>query len=179
MALQFDCPRSSFLAYEFPLPIYYQGHTTGSTVSGWGEKWTTLYYWQPDQVAAAFLQYWGSTVPPNDKDEPIAFRWHTELHITQLRNRLRPSTDEAHVRRHFDTGISWAHRTAISDDGYQRPPTDPHSTIELYENIVFGEPDYLLQNPTSLRVTGVCEAKSPWNIGPSEIDDVISGSNTR
>lgn len=67
------------------------------------------------------------------------------------------------------------HRIAISRDNNQRPPSDTHSTILPYQNVVFGEPDYLLQNPTTFRATGVCEAKSPWNIGPAEIDDVISG----
>jgi len=93
-----------------------------------------------------------------------------------MRNVQQPSTNELHVRAIFDAGISVAHEQGISRR-YPLPPSDLHSTINLYEDVVFGEPDYL-PNQDSLRVTGVCEAKSPWNIGPSEIDDVISGSNT-
>lgn len=63
---------------------------------------------------------------------------------------------------------------AILNDNNQRAPSNLPSTIQVYQNIVFGEPDYLLQNQITFQVTGVCEAKSPWNIGHSEIDDVIS-----
>jgi hypothetical protein len=87
----------------------------------------------------------------------------------------RTATQETHAREIFDKGISAAHRIAISSDQNQQPPSDLHSTIQSWENTVFGEPDYLLQNPITYQVTGICEAKSPWNIGPSEIDDVITG----
>jgi len=175
MALPFDCSRSSLLNYEFPPPAYYQGRTTGSTNSTCSQRWTTLRYWTPPEIASAFRQYWDSIVTANDKDELVASRAVIDWTITGMGNRQQPATNEAQVRRVFDMGISWAHRIAISSDNNQQPPSDPHSTIRLYENIVFGEPDYLLQDPATNQVTGVCEAKSPWNIGPSEIDDVISG----
>lgn len=175
MALPFDCSRSSVLNYEFPLPIFYHAHTTGSTTSTWSQRWTTLRFWTPDQIASTFRQYWDSTVSANDKADLIAIRALMDWQITVMTNQQQPVTDESQVRRIFDIGISWAHRIAISNDANQQPPSDPHSSIQLYQNIVFGEPDYLLQNPATGRVTGVCEAKSPWNIGPSEIDDVISG----
>lgn len=95
--------------------------------------------------------------------------------VTVMTSQQQPATDESQIRRIFDVGISSAHRIAISSDANQQPPSDSQSTIRLYQNIVLGEPDYLFQNPATNRVTGVCEAKSPWNIGPSEIDDVISG----
>ena len=87
----------------------------------------------------------------------------------------QPSTNELHTRAIFDAGISVAHEQAISRR-YPLPLSNLHSAIHLYEDVVFGEPDYL-RNQDSLLLTGVCEAKSPWNIGPSEIDDVISSSN--
>ena len=175
MALPFDCSRSTLLSHEFPLPIYYDGHTTGSTTSTWSQPWPHLRYWTPDQIASTFRQYWDSTVTATDRAELVAIQAVVDWQITLMTNQQHPSTDESHVRRVFDMGISWAHRIAISKDNNQQPPTDPHSTIQLYQNIVFGEPDYLLQDPATGQVTGICEAKSPWNIGPSEIDDVISG----
>ena len=176
MALAFDCSRSSLLDYEFPHPIYYVGQTTGSTTSTWGQRWTSLRYWPPDDVATAFLYYWDSRASVNDKDELIALRTVVDWHVMAMRSQQRPARDELQVRAVFDAGISWAHRIAISADNGQRPPSDPHSTIQMYRNVVFGQPDYVLQSPASLQVTGICEAKSPWNIGPSEIDDVITGS---
>ena len=125
---------------------------------------------------AAFLHYWASTVTANDKNALIATRGVVEWQINHMRDGQQPATNELHVRAIFDMGISSAHKQAVSIRNPQ-PPSDLHSTIHLYEDVVFGEPDYLLRNPNSLRVTGVCEAKSPWNIGPSEIDDVLSGSN--
>ena len=176
MAVQFDCDRSSLLNYEFPLPRYYQGHTTGSTNSTWSQRWTTLHYWTPDDIAADFRDYWHSTVTANDKSKPITWRAFLDGTITAMNaQQQQPATQEMHIRRIFDMGISAAHRIAISRDNNQLPPSDLHSTIQLWQNVVFGEPDYLLQNPTTYQVTGVCEAKSPWNIGPSEIDDVITG----
>jgi hypothetical protein len=174
MALPFDCDRSSLLNYEFPLPVYYQGHTTGSTNSTWSQQWTTLRYWTPPEIASAFRQYWDTTVTADDKDQFVTFRALIDWTITSIRQQ-QPATVEAQVRHIFDMGISSAHRIAISSDHNQQAPSDPHSTIQLFQNIVFGEPDYLLQNPVTNQVTGICEAKSPWNIGPSEIDDVISG----
>jgi len=165
-----DCDRSSLLNYEFPLPIFYQGHTTGSTNSAWGERWTTLNYWTPPQIAATFRQYWDSTVTVNDKYQHVTTRAFIDGTIEAI-GQQRPATTEAHVRHIFDLGLSSAHRIATSR---QLPPSDPHSAIEYYQNVVFGEPDYLLQNRYTSQVTGICEAKSPWNIGPSEIDDVIT-----
>ena len=175
MAAPLDCDRSSLLNYEFPLPRYYLGHTTGSTNSTWAQRWTTLHYWTPNDIASAFRQYWDSTVTANDKNQPITWRAFIDGTIAMMNGQQQPATQEAHVRQIFDRGISSAHRIAISSDHNQLPPSDLHSTIQLWQNIVFGEPDYLLQNPTTYQVTGICEAKSPWNIGPSEIDDVISG----
>jgi hypothetical protein len=77
----------------------------------------------------------------------------------------QPATQETHIHRIFDMGISAAHRIAISRDNNLLPPSDFHSAIQLWQNVAFREPDYLLQNPTTYQVTGVCEAKSPWNIG--------------
>jgi hypothetical protein len=175
MAAPLDCDRSSLLNYEFPLPRYYQGHTTGSTNSTWAQRWTTLHYWTPNNIASAFREYWDSTVTANDKNQHVTSLALIDMIVGWMNGQLQPATQEAHVRRIFDMGISAAHRIAISRDNQQLPPSDLHSTIQLWQNIVFGEPDYLLQNPTTNQVTGICEAKSPWNIGPSEIDDVISG----
>jgi hypothetical protein len=74
MAAPLDCDRSSLLNYEFPLPRYYLGHTTGSTNSTWAQQWTTLHYWTPNDVAYAFRQYWDLTVTANDKHQPITWR---------------------------------------------------------------------------------------------------------
>ena len=175
MALHFDCSRSAVLNYEFPLPLFPIGHATGSTNSTWADRWTTLHHWGPDQIASDFNHYWNSIVPAADKTELIYWQTFIEATITALRNHQQLATDESHIYRRFEAGISWGHWIAISSDNNQRPPSDPHSTIQGYQNIVFGEPDYLLQNPITFEVTGFCEAKSPWNIGPSEIDDVISG----
>ena len=112
----------------------------------------------------------------NDRDELIFLHAFVDWQIAAMRSQQLPVTDELQVRAVFDMGIKWVHRIAISVDNNQQPPSDPHSTFQLYQNVVFGQPDYVLQSLASLRVTGVCEAKSPWNIGPSEIDDVISGS---
>jgi len=175
MALHFDCSRSTVLNYEFPLPLFPIGHATGSTNSTWAERWTTLHYWSPDQIASEFNHYWNSIVLTADKNELIYWQTFIEGTITVLRNHQQLATDESHICRRFEAGISWAHQIAISSDNNQQAPSDLHSTIQGYQNIVFGEPDYLLQNPITFQVTGICEAKSPWNIGPSEIDDVISG----
>ena len=176
---QFDCSRSSLLNYQFPPPVFHVGHTTGSTTSTWGLTWNRLYFWTPERIATEFIEYWESTVTPQDKAEPITHRPSIDLIIGQLSAnvQLYPVRDESRIREIFDRGISWAHRIAISRDNNQRPPNDPHSTILLYQNVVFGEPDYLFVTQDSSAVKGVCEAKSPWNIGPSEIDDVISGAN--
>jgi len=174
MAGHLDCDRSSLLNYEFPLPIFYQGHTTGSTNSAWSQPRTTLHYWTPPDIATAFRQYWDGTVTVNDKSHPVACRAVIDWTITTIRQEP-VATIEADVRRIFELGISSAHRIAISNDHNQQLPSDPHSTIRPYQNVVFGEPDYLLRNPYTNQVTGICEAKSPWNIGPSEIDDVITG----
>jgi len=168
-----DCSRSSLLEYEFPPPTWYPGHGTGSTISAWARPWTILHYWTPPEIAATFRQYWDDTVTANDKTQPVTCRAGVDWAISTI-SLQAPATVEADVCRIFDLGISAAHHIALSS---QQPPTDPHSIIQGYQNVVFGEPDYLLRNPTSHRVTGICEAKSPWNIGPSEIDDVISGSN--
>ena len=165
-----DCDRSSLLDYEFPLPIFYQGHTTGSTNSTWGQHWTTLHYWTPVQIAETFRQYWHSTFTATDKSQPVTSRAVIDW-IVQTLNQEPPATLEPHIRRIFDVGILSAHGIATSS---QPPPSDAHSAIRIFENVVFGEPDYLLRSRYTNQVTGICEAKSPWNIGPSEIDDVIT-----
>jgi hypothetical protein len=175
MAESLDCDRSTLLNYEFPLPRYYLGHRTGSTNSTWAQPWTTLHYWTPNNIASEFRRYWDWTVTANDKHQPITWRRYIEGNIAVMNGSRRTATQETHVREIFDKGISAAHRIAISSDQNQQPPSDLHSTIQSWENTVFGEPDYLLQNPITYQVTGICEAKSPWNIGPSEIDDVITG----
>ena len=69
------------------------------------------------------------------------------------------------------------HRIAISQDSGQNPSSDLHSTIRPYSPIVvIGESDYLLLSPYTHAVKGICEAKSSWNVEPSEIDDVIDGA---
>ena len=175
MAIQFDSSRSAVLNYEFPLPLFPGNRTTGSTNSTWGQRWSTLYYWTPTQIASEFSHYWNSTVSTADKNELIYSQTFIEWIIASLRNQQQLATHEYQIRARFDAGIRWVHRIAISNDNNQQPPSDMHSTILPYENVLFGEPDYLLQNPTTLQVSGVCEAKCPWNIGPAEIDDVISG----
>jgi len=69
-----DCLRSSLLEYEFPPPIWYPGHRPGSTISAWARPWTTLYFWSPADIAAAFSHYWTSTVTANDKNALITPR---------------------------------------------------------------------------------------------------------
>ena len=165
-----DCDRSSLLNYEFPLPRFYPGHTTGSTNSTWGQRWTTLNYWTPPEIAAAFRQYWDSTVTANDKYQPVTTRAVIDW-IFQTIDQEPPTTLEPHIRRIFELGIAAAHGIATSS---QPPPSDAHSSIRIFENVVFGEPDYLLRNRDTGQVNGICEAKSPWNVGPSEIDDVIT-----
>ena len=168
--LGMDCDRSSLLNHEFPVPRFYPGHTTGSTNSTWGEHWTTLHYWTPPEIAATFRQYWDSTVTATDKSQPVA-SWAMIDGICGMINQEPPATLESHVRRIFDLGISLAHSFSTSS---RPPPSDAHSSIRVFENVVFGEPDYLLRNRHTGQVTGICEAKSPWNVGPSEIDDVIT-----
>jgi len=165
-----DCHRSSLLNHEFPLPRFYPGHTTGSTNSAWGEHWTTLHYWTPREIAATFRQYRDSTVTANDKSQPVT-SWAMIDRICGMITQEPPATLESHVRRIFDLGISLAHGFSMSS---QPPPSDAHSSIRVFENVVFGEPDYLLRNRYTGQVTGIYEAKSPWNVGPSEIDDVIT-----
>jgi hypothetical protein len=172
---QFDCTRSSALDFQFPPPAWTTGVSTGSTNSEWKRPWSQLNYWTEQDIAEKFTSYWNDCVTPSDKRALIANHSDFRRVATQCAN-LGNATFEAHIRMRFDLGISSAHRTAISDDNGQPLPSDLHSTIRPYQNLVFGEPDYLLQNPNSLQVVGICEAKSPWNIGPSEIDDVLMGT---
>ena len=135
------------------------GHTTGSTTSTWGLHWTHLYFWTTEHIAAEFNTYWNSTVTTQDKNELIAHRIAIDWYIRQFSsNQQQPATDESRIPEIFDRGISWIHRVAISTDNNQIPPSDPHSTIQIYQNVVFGEPDYLLRNPRSFEVKGLCEA---------------------
>jgi hypothetical protein len=163
-----DCSRSTLLSYEFPLPLYVPGHRTGSSVSSWAEQWNSLIYWKPDQIASMFMRYWDSTVTSSDKIGLIVSHAVISYTITVLQGQIRErlASEESHVRRIFDSGISFAHRVATSNDAGQLPPSDLHSSIHLGDNSVFGEPDYLLLNPASLNLRGVLEAKSPWNMGP-------------
>jgi hypothetical protein len=99
MAVQFDCDRSSLLNYEFPLPRYYQSHTTGSTNSSWSHPWTTLHYWTPDDIAAEFMQYWHS-VTANDKTQRIIWRAFIDGTIgTMNGQQQQPATQETHIRQ--------------------------------------------------------------------------------
>ena len=147
--MAFDCSRSAVLNYEFPPPLFPVGHTTGSTNSTWSQRWSTLYYWDPDRIASEFNSYWNS-ISAADKNELIASRAFMEWIIAPLANQHVIATDEYQIHERFDAGIRWVHRLTISSDYNQRPPSDMHSTIQTYQNIVFREPDYLVQNPTSV-----------------------------
>ena len=92
MAFQFDCSRSSVLNYEFPLPLFPAGHTTGSTNSTWGQRWTTLHYWDPTQIATEFNHYWNSTVSTVDKNELIYSQTVIEWIIASLGNHQQVAT---------------------------------------------------------------------------------------
>ena len=95
------------------------------------------------------------------------------LQSMRIGNSLQPTKHRSAVF------LIWAYHRLIVLQYRATTTNNLRATLTLpfscVQNIVFGEPDYLLQNPVTNQVTGICEAKSPWNIGPSEIDDVISG----
>ena len=91
-----------------------------------------------------------------------------------------PCAVEIEVRAYFDAGIVATHRDAVSNDNGQPFPSDPHSVFQPWRpNVVYGESDYLLVNQQSREAKGVCEEKSPWNVGPAQIDQVLLGTKTR
>ena len=133
------------LKYEFPPPIQYPGHGTSSTISGWALQLITLYFWTPNNIAADFLHYWTSTVTANDKNAPITPHGIVEWQINNIRNRQQSATNKLHIPAIFEMGIASAYKQAVLIRNPQ-PLSDFHSTIHLYEDVVFEEWDYLLQN---------------------------------
>ena len=119
MALPFDCDRSSLLNYEFPPPVYYQGHTTGSTNS---DMVTTVDH--PALLDTPRNCIRVQAVLGFDshckRQRPIYhFPGVYRLDYYVMNRQQQPATHEAQVRHIFDMGISSAHRIAISSDHNQ------------------------------------------------------------
>ena len=94
-------------------------------------------------------------------------------------NARSPCAVEIQIRAYFDGEIAATHQDAVSNDKGQPSPSDPHSVFQPWHpNVVYGESDYLLVNHQSREVKGVCEAKSPWNVSPVQIDHVLLGTKT-
>jgi len=172
--MAFDTSRSAALSWQFPTPRWAQGHSTGSTNSEWRRSWRRLYLWRTEEIARQLTEYWAS-VPQQDKDALVAWNLVQVNRYNALAS-FAPCATEHQVRAFFDSGVSAIHRDAVSNHNGQPLPSDAHSVIEhWYPNIVYGESDYLLLSRATQRVRGVCEAKSPWNVGPAQIDQVILG----
>jgi len=170
-----DASRSTVLSWEFPTPRWAQGLSTGATNSEWKRSWRHLHRWRTEEIARQLSEYWHS-VPQHDKDALVTWNGAHFLRSNHL-NSLPTCSVEMHARAYFDFGVAANHRDAISNSNGQPLPSDPHSIIEpWYPNVVYGESDYLLVNQQSREVKGVCEAKSPWNVGPAQIDQVILGT---
>jgi len=172
-----DTSRSAALSWEFPPPRWAQGLSTGATTSEWKRRWRHLHRWTTEDIARQLSEYWES-VQQHDKDALVTWN-STLLGRFNFLNRRPPCSVEMQVRAHFDSGIAATHYEAVSHEQGQPLPSDPHSVFGYwYSNVVYGESDYLLVNPQTREVKGVCEAKSPWNVGPAQIDQVISGPKT-
>ncbi len=169
----FDCSRSDVLNFQFPPPRFSPSLSTGSTNSEWKRSWRELRFWTEADIALQLGNYWNS-VSDQDKSALVCYRTTFASLISYCLN-LPPAAVEATVRLQFDIGISNVHRVVVSNDDGQSMPTDLHSTIRLYQGGVLGNPDYLLHNQHSGAVKGICEAKSPWNIGPQQIEEVLMG----
>jgi hypothetical protein len=169
----FDCTRSDALGFQFPPRQYDSSLSTGSTNSEWKRSWTELRFWSEEDIALQLSNYWISV---SDQDKSALVGYQTTFHdrISYCTN-LPPASIEAAVRLQFDIGISSAHRSVISSDAGQHMPTDLHSTIQQCQGGVLGNPDYLLRNQYSGAVKGICEAKSPWNVGPAQIEELLMG----
>jgi len=172
-----DTSRSTALCWEFPPPRWAQGLSTGATNSEWKRQWRQLHRWTTAEIARQLSEYWES-VPQHDKDALVTWN-STLLGRFYSLNGSPPCAVELEVRGYFDGGIAATHRDAVSNHQGQPLPGDPHSVFQVWHpNVVCGESDYLLVNPQSREVKGVCEAKSPWNVGPAQIDQVILGTKT-
>ena len=175
--MSLDTSRSTALSWEFPPPRWAQGLSTGSTNSEWKRHWRHLHRWRTEEIARQLSEYWHS-VPQHDKDALVTWN-STQLGRFNTLNARPPCAAEMQVRAYFDVGVAATHQDAVSNDQGQPLPSDPHSVFEhWYPNVVYGESDYLLVNQQSREVKGVCEAKSPWNVGPAQIDQVILGTKT-
>ena len=170
-----DTSRSTALSWEFPPPTWAHGLSTGSTNSEWKRQWRHLHCWTTEKIARQLSEYW-QYVPQHDKDTLVTWNSVQLSRFNDL-NALGPCAVEMEVRACFDAGIAANHRDAVSNQHGQPLPSDPHSIFRPWHpNVVYGEADYLLVNQQSREVKGVCEAKSPWNVGPAQIDQVILGT---
>jgi len=172
-----DASRSTALSWQFPPPRWAQGLSTGATNSEWKRQWRQLHHWQTEDIARQLSEYWQS-VPQHDKDALVTLNGAQFLRFNYL-NARPPCAVEMEVRAYFDAGIAATHQDAVSNDNGQPLPSDPHSVFQPWHpNVVYGESDYLLVNQQSRQVKGVCEAKSPWNVGPAQIDQVLLGTKS-
>src|SRR5438045_1578981 len=163
--MAFDTSRSAALSSEFPTPRWTQGHSTGSTNSEWRRSWRRVYLWRTEEIARQLTEYWES-VPQQDKDMLVTWNFAQVSRYNALAS-FAPCATEQKVRLFFDMGVSANHSDVVSDANGQPLPSDAHSVIDhWYPNVVYGESDYLLLSRASQQVRGVCEAKSPWNVGP-------------
>src|SRR6266516_1893446 len=102
--MAFDCSRSSALSWQFPVPIWAQGLSTGSTNSEWRRQWRQLHRWRNEDIARQLSEYWDS-VPQNDKDSLITHFAHLSA-LWSMVGALGPASGEPQVRIYFDLGIS-------------------------------------------------------------------------
>ena len=168
---------SAALSWEFPPPRWVQGLSTGATTSERKRRWKHLHCWITEEIARQLWEYWGS-VPQHDKDALVTWNSVQLLRFNSL-NAHPPCLVEMQVRACFNSGIAATYQDAVSNARGHPFSIDPHSVFEYcYSNVVYGESHYLLVNLQSPEVKGVCEAKSPWNVGPAQIDQVISGTKT-
>jgi hypothetical protein len=69
------------------------------------------------------------------------------------------------------------HNSAATEVWHCPPPSDGHSRWAITEEVLAGSPEFVMYSMDgNKRVTALVSVKSPWEITPQDIDQVINGN---
>ena len=133
--------------------------------------WTHLRQWHSfDQ---GIIDYWDK-VPLTDKSALVES--HSML-IWLSRHGYTMDGSEIYADRLIrDCGIMSLHNAAATGLWDRPPPSDGHSRLTMTEWDLAGSPEFAMYSMDGdTRVTAWMMTKSPWEVTPQDIDQIING----
>jgi hypothetical protein len=172
---QFDITRQELLGQPLQPPQVGQGRLPlSSTLSPYRVRPNAIHRW--DDFPTLVADYHTRFVTQADKLAQIGTQSNVIAIYAHVRRYIISS--ESHVKKILDAMPVLFHEMITTSSMGQALPSDAHSQILRYDpNLrTAGWPDFVFLSTDGTRATVMMDAKNPWKVTPTSIEQVLNGN---